>query len=484
MANITVQEPIRWKIDKLDTTVQLMGRVLIPPAQGLDFTLASSVTGLSATGTVPAGTQARYVFGVGNTWYKVNPNGTLAQVTDTSAEGILAGGNAFAEFPLTVQIPSFVGQMVGVGIALESDEEGVVFPEVSVQGSMTSITQVTQKVLLSPEYNVMADRNLVFGVLIDKQVSNAGAVIIEAKTTDTDGNASNWTLLATGNELDALAISKAQFRATLQAPTPGTDVAKLSNIKLITANTLVDEEGGAALYTQTFDVNHEIGQVKFHLYHSNPNGSPISAWVALRTDALYQTNEAIGNGTGSPQTYPLAHEGVRGNSIQVFVNGNRRYDFTYETAEGEASVTLSAPNGAGITASYEYNWGIEEFAEMTQISQTTGDLWHTTFTYTNLEAGLGVICVKTLSNQATTQYNNYALGMGNGHVMAFVLPQAVQDGTLTVKLDGIALDSSSYELDTTKKILTVNTINNQAVNATFTGISDPLTVSRFVLAVE
>ena len=98
--------------------------------------------------------------------------------------------------------------------------------------------------------------------------------------------------------------------------------------------------------------------------HGKLVGTRIRAFVTYLDEIVERENVAIGIGTGARQTVQLPDAAIDYTTIKVFVNGTETQDFDANTETSPAEVTLTAPAGASITASYKAGYTDEDWIEM------------------------------------------------------------------------------------------------------------------------
>lgn len=98
--------------------------------------------------------------------------------------------------------------------------------------------------------------------------------------------------------------------------------------------------------------------------HGKLIGTRIRASVTYNDEIQEREQVAVGIGTGARQTIQLPDERIDYTSIRMFANGTAVEGFSANTETSPAEVTLTAPAGASITASYKCNYTDEDWKEM------------------------------------------------------------------------------------------------------------------------
>lgn len=103
--------------------------------------------------------------------------------------------------------------------------------------------------------------------------------------------------------------------------------------------------------------------------HATLPGGNIRAFVAFQEEIEERTDVEIGTATGERQTLKLPDNGIDYNTIRLKVDGVNFVDFSANTETDTAEVTLTATEGATITASYRYGYTGEDWQEMDMTAQ-------------------------------------------------------------------------------------------------------------------
>ena len=175
------------------------------------------------------------------------------------------------------------------------------------------------------------------------------------------------------------------FSEYMEASELAGKVAKEVKFKYTRTVTEVDGDDSITLGRLTFNTTEDIGSIVFgdtaDLYtytknyylplrycavivkHEELNGASIKAFAKFDPGRYSAINRNIGSGTGSSQTITLATaKYFRPSSLHVFVDGVETTAFEFSTQDN--SITINAPEGAVITASYVYNAKAETWIEL------------------------------------------------------------------------------------------------------------------------
>ena len=107
-----------------------------------------------------------------------------------------------------------------------------------------------------------------------------------------------------------------------------------------------------------------ISRAHLVIKHQNVADAEITAELALR-DAAFVKGEVLAIGTGNQQTVTLAHtSGLTGYKFALYFDGVAQENFSFNASTGQ--VTFAAQSGVIVTADYFYNFGAENFVQMTK----------------------------------------------------------------------------------------------------------------------
>ncbi|MBO6304498.1 MAG: hypothetical protein J6M62_05385, partial [Selenomonadaceae bacterium] len=102
--------------------------------------------------------------------------------------------------------------------------------------------------------------------------------------------------------------------------------------------------------------------------HGKLNGVRIRAFASFLDEIAERKNYAVGIGSGTRQTLTLPDANIDYATIRIYVNGNEITNFDANTETSPTEITLTAPNGAAITADYKYNYSDEDWQEMNLVT--------------------------------------------------------------------------------------------------------------------
>ncbi len=98
--------------------------------------------------------------------------------------------------------------------------------------------------------------------------------------------------------------------------------------------------------------------------HGKLAGTRIRAFASFLDEIIEREHVPLGIGTGERQTLALPDAGIDYTTIRIYVNGQEVTGFDANTETSPAEVTLTAPAGASVTASYKAGYTDEDWQEM------------------------------------------------------------------------------------------------------------------------
>jgi hypothetical protein len=469
MANITQQEPIRYQID--DADFSLSGLITIPPEFGLDCTNASVVKGFVVTGAEPDGTARKVGFYVDGTLYKLDPDGSLVVIYSVEEDG-----NTVPELEEITAVPGFVGKNVGVSIYLYAENAEGAIPSIKIKALAESYSQQTVKEELSSIY-VLGAGSQVIKLEASTSVSDGGSAVVEARA---DGGA--WGELASFTGTSASTI---QFRATLTASNIGVSSAKLeyASIQYRGGHGIVAGTGTAELVSITDDWHIGIRNCRMTAKHAPLKDSRLKAYVSFRDQPTVVQGEQLGIGNGEMKFFQFANpNGIKYDSVRVYFDGQRVYSgVEVNTEVGRA--TCLAPDGAVVTADYEYGWTAEVWNEM-EFLGTIPTLDHdiTEFRYLlpSGDVSKSLCAVKIAMEMTEGHVDLESIGAGTGKMKTYPLAHIVKKRAITVYAGSTPLPASSWALADDAKAIRVAATTGAALTVEYDWISETPAVYQFI----
>lgn len=409
-----------------------------------DATNETDVDGFAVTGEVPTGTAARIAFKIGNNIYRLN-GASLADIGDATTDNILSNGNIPAELNALTAVPELVGKKIYPIIALHADEDTTLSPTVKLALNTRNDTAVYQKIVDSPVYQLAADGDAtprIADIVCRKTCTGHGTADVQVRLLN--GDWSNFMPLTAAAQSEATAV---QFRITYGVANIGTDSAKVNSITIRHNMGAVAVSGDVAeLYSvvQNYEVSLQTCYVVVR--HKMLRDAEIRAYVNFMQPPDSRELIFIGEGTGSNNQYILGVDGGRDpnidqNTLRIFVDGELFDEFGYNVEVSE--VTVNAPIGAAITASYDYNHGTENWLEMSKLIDSQpylddDETYMTRFSYVLPDADA---VDTTLSNVRLSLYRgsgtvtNEDIGTATGFIQQIILDHAAKQETISLNAD-------------------------------------------------
>lgn len=192
---------------------------------------------------------------------------------------------------------------------------------------------------------------------------NASATVTAAYKTTADGEYSNFEAL---RGLIGKTVYGVKLHYNLHVGTiDGDDKAKAKVTALLTEDTECPVFGEYAdLYSITKNFYLPLKYCVVVVKHAELNGARIEAYANLAPPPYTWNNRQIGTGTGSSQTITLpTTKYIDVKSLKVYVNGTAIADYVCNVEDN--TITLTAANGATITAYYNYNYKPEDWIKLT-----------------------------------------------------------------------------------------------------------------------
>ena len=484
MSNVINIEPVRYAQEELKTSA--LGLILSREDNYLDMTNAVSVTAGVSNCSLPVGTDARFIFcvyddGSWGDWQKLDNAGALEDLNFTvdnnaeTAELILEYGNTVSELSELADIPAFVGYKVRVGIALIALDPDNAVPQVKFALNGVSNTQLLSKTIESPiqelgELSTITAMNSVI------TTENGGTCTLTGKYWGETGSESEYMDL---QELIGQQASKMQYKAVLRVPDLISDSSvELSKItaSYVNGSNVLNGDTTSEIITVSRDWREDLRHVRLWAKHTKLKDSVLRSYVSLRSKPVKITGEQLGTGTGAREVYELAHKsGVRLSSVRLYYNGLEDYGTVDINCE-VGRVTCIAPLNSVVTCDYEYNWGLEEWRELTLRSREDYE------TYTKSEwdlmlapgeyEGLTVAALKIDICRTTGNVTGEVLGYGTGTQKVYKISHIVNNGVIRVYSGGNILNESSYMMKDDPEYIEVVSSAGQELTCDYDWVSE------------
>ncbi len=357
--NLTGQNNLIYALDSLSSS---SWGVAVCKNTGLDFRNASAVKGLSVTASQPSGTEIYFAFSDGGSWFRLSTTGTAESISSStpSFETLKASGNTPSQLRALTNIPAFAGKLILAAIGLSSADPDNAKPSVKLSASCSVSSQTTSYTEYSPVY-ALGEKSVISDVLFDKLESSGGTVTVTGKIFSSDGSESEWL---TPEQMKGTPADSVQLRCVYYSPSPGSSSASLSrlDVKYFTGSSGAPMTEGR-IYSVTEDWYMNIKAARLSIKHSALDQSTMKVYAAFRKSPGHAVKENLGIASGSRKTFQLSHTGgIRYDTFRLY--SDNQEITSYELNGESARVTLTAPEGSVIYASYDYGWDKEIWREM------------------------------------------------------------------------------------------------------------------------
>ncbi len=430
----TVEEPPRVK-----------KKALLVADTALNCSKFDAVDRFVISGKEPTDSKRRVIFKIENVFYRFNNNQLEVFGRDVTVNNVLNYGNtvdtltSLAEANLTT---AFAGKKIYPIIALRAYADAEEFPTIKL-GLEGRTFQDTYVNTITPTdddaiYKLGDEPQVISEITADTTLKGNATIEINVRLR----NGEEWSAYmplaqAVDKQADAVQF---QIKSTVTT-TDGTDSAKANSITVYHAagQTLVTGSS-ARIFSTVENFEQDLQGCYLVVRHDPLIDSEIIASVNFMNEPKQRELIEIGTGTGSRQELTL---GVNGNpdknivasSIKLYVDAKpfNNFDFSTEIS----TVILTATQGAIISASYEYDYGVENWNIMTP--QTTqpyldDDGTYSTRFFYNLNLADAVdkkisnvqIRLHKLSGSATE-----TLGIATGKTQLFTLKHKPKPSTIT-----------------------------------------------------
>lgn len=425
-----------------------------------DTTGKTDIDGFEIAGSEPADSSRRIIFQIDNTYYKFDANKNLIEYTGVADfDGILSNGNTVSEIADITTLPEFVNKKIYPLIVLDAAPDAVVAPSIKIKLKTRCNQDQYQHIEESAEYTLTPSGTTSLARIIDitPTISTTGKATAEIKVMVKD-KTNTWSTpldLKSVKDIQCLAV---KYQATYTVTTlDGTDSAHVDSVTIRYANGSAAVSGDTAeIYSITNNYEDGLQYCQALIKHKVLIDSQIKAYVSFRNEPQQRVMIPIGQGNGKEQTIILgisgkADTGINQSKLSIYVDGKPVYDYSYNTETSE--VTLTADNGAAISASYEYGWEKETWLEMTagavEPYHDDSGIYSSRFTYALPDNSTK----KTISNVKFVLYRPQghieaaSLGKATGTRQVMVLPHQAKKETIVC--------NGSWSYNENAQILTV-----------------------------
>ena len=450
----------------------------------LDCENKSQVTGISITGLEPTGTTRRFMFQIENNLYRF-VNSTLTQYDgELTLSNVLADGNTAAQLNALTDIAGFVGKKIYPIIGLSAPSDADDYPTAKVQLNATVTNDTLTKTVESLVYELTDEDATprIAAITAEYTLEGNATCTVKVRLRDADSTWSSYMDLADATDKEARAV---QFKFTYKVTTTdGSDSAKCDSVTVdhTLGKTVVSGEN-ADLYSVVADYDNDLQLCHVTVRHDPLLDSTIEAYVNFMQAPKKRDVITIGTATGSRQELTLGVGGVADSrinaaSIELYADGAPITDFSYNSEV--SSIVISEKSGKVITASYEYEHGVEVWRKMTlDFTEPYNDSEETMMSRFIYELGESETAGLTTSNvrlkltRNTGKVTNASLGKATGKVQQFVLPHIPKMSS--IKFSG----EVDWSFNEENLILTLTAAKGLALKISYNYIGSDVIVRSF-----
>jgi len=460
-------------------------QALLTSKKPFDTTGQTSVEGFTISGNEPTGTKRRFIFKVDDKLFKFSGQNVVAHSGAGEVEDVLANGNTAAEVNAVTSIPAWLDKKIYPIIALQAPVDATGMPTANITLKVRCQNDVYEKVVETPEYDLaMAEGSSVVPRIADITVNSAAtgnaSVAIAVKLKNPSGEWSDYMAIADALNQEAVAV---QFRFTFTVTTlNGADSVKVNsiNVKHTMGATAVSGDT-AEIYSIVQNYESDLQTCYVIVKHKELIDSKIQAFVNFMQNPRKRILIPLGTASGVLEQFILGvngekDTGINQGSIQLFADGVPISNFSYNVEVSE--VTVNAPAGAAITATYEYGHDKETWLEMpVQVYQQPyldDGTYMTRFSYTLPDEDA---VNKQTSNiriklyRPTGRVDRLSLGVGTGLIQQFVLEHQAKQETIDCNAD--------WQYDPDSQILTCVADKGTEIIISYDWIGETQTIYSF-----
>ena len=415
-----------------DVTYTVMREARLEAKQPLDCSTVTNVDNFVFAGSQPSGTDRRIVFKIDDQLFKFRSGVLTAYTGKGTFSDVIKYGNTITELAALSDITAFVGKQIYPIIAMTAPEDSDP-PKLKLWLRTRTVEQTTVKRIYSATYNLPGSDVHIVDINAVTATEGEGSVSVMCRLfTD---QWSNWLTLPEAANQPANKIS---FFYKLNVSTIGEDSAAVESVTVrhTTGNAAVNGNV-AELYSVLADCQTALANAFLVVRHKKLIDSTIDAAVCFLPTPTHRDFVSLGNASGSRESFSLADNQIDHASLKVFLDGEQTDDFDFDCAAG--TITLTAPVGSAVAASYDCNCGVEQWQALTRqtAQQPYGDdSFSSRF---NLQAPVddnrSRVAVKITLTKTTGHINRAALGKATGSQQYFVLPHRMTTLVVTKPAD-------------------------------------------------
>lgn len=468
------QNNIRYALDELYD--RYTGIYATRTGAEVDLTSYDTVEGITVEYLQPEQTGIHIAFKVNNQWSKLKGDGTLQVLSNQALtiENLEENGNTPGELKVQNKFAGIQKQRIGVAIGLSTYDIANAIPRIKLSFRVKTSRQVLTYSEVSPIFN-LDGKGVLTRITHEPTSSSGGSVKLTARGVTQDGAAIDYR---DPQQLIGMKLKELQLKADYAVSRIG-EYVRLgkADITYSTGASATTGLSSSEIVSKTYDWYMNIKQARMTIKHAPLREARIKAYCALRVRPKEARDEVLGVGTGARTTYKLKQtEGLKYDTIKVRYDGITQNSGIEYNTQG-ARVTCTAPEGAIITCSYEYDWGVEDWQEMKQYSTYEQDEIETTeYRYATGEEGQSVAAVKLELCMTSGHIDNEALGSGTGILQTYKLSHKLKDTNISILSNGIKQSTSNWSVASDPQYVRIAGNAGSRLTANYDWISETPTI--------
>lgn len=469
-----VEEPLDGTVDPdaPDTpAATFMKTALLKSKVALNCANVSAVSGFSISGDEPSGSSRRLIFQIDGSLWRFKNGNLIAHTGSGDFDDVIKNGNKVSVLTALNNISAFVGKKIYPIIALQAPSDAAAFPTIKVGLDTVSINEQLSDTVDSPIYELGDDTQTIISIEPNIVTEGSGSVAIQVRLRNS-GSWSSYMSLASAANQSADAV---QFRMAYAVVNVGTDSAQVESITVTHTGGRAIVAGDVCNFCSVI-ADYDVGLKTAYciIRHAPLVDAELEPCVNFSAPPKHKDLVQIGTASGSAQSFTLPDSNVVASSIQIFLDGEPFYNFDFDT--GASTVTLTAAQGKVVAASYDYDYGTENWqlmtAEDTQPYNDDLGSYSTRFSFVNEDDDATIanvrVRLKRLSGSATEN-----LGKATGKTQLFVLKHKPKPSSISFT------NNVNFSYDEDTGILSLVAAKNTALSVSYNWLGDSPTVYSF-----
>lgn len=430
------------------STFNFHRRAFLVSREALDLTGQTSCEGFTITGAQPSDSDRRIIFKIDDVLYKFEDSSLVEFEGKADVDDVLENGNTVAELTALTDIPEFVGKQIYPIIALFSPAGVSVMPSIKIALKARKNTESYTKTVYGwkRDLDLGGDTGAPRIISIEKSDTCTGNATTGVKVSIKDSK-DNWSDYVDIDQIVDQEAHGVQFQYNYTVTQVGGDDSALLNKVVCTYTSGAANVSGtnADLYTVVQNYETDLQTCYVIVKHAPLVDSQINAFVNFMSTPSHRELITLGTSNGSKQTLALGVNGVKDAgidqaSIRLYVDGAPLLTFDYNIETSEVTVTFES--GKTITASYDYNHGVENWLPMEKVIDSQPYLddgtYMSRYVYTLADgdtAGKQISNVRLQLTRPTGKVKNQSLGKATGKVQMIALPHRANESTISLNAD-------------------------------------------------